>query len=78
MNIHKELSGIFAKATPEEWVAHAEKSCTKSGMSREALIDKVLDQMREDLINHDLTAIEELLKFVPDANLIGYLPEEEQ
>jgi hypothetical protein len=34
MNIHKELSRIFAKATPEEWVAHAEKSCTKSGMSK--------------------------------------------
>jgi hypothetical protein len=50
----------------------------EANMSREELIDKVLYQMREDLINHDLTAIEELLKFVPDANLIGYLPEEEQ
>jgi hypothetical protein len=29
MNIHKEISKIFEKATPEEWVAHAEKSCTK-------------------------------------------------
>jgi hypothetical protein len=45
-------------------------------MDRSELIDKVLEQMREDLINHDLTAIEELLKFVPMENLIGYLPEE--
>jgi len=29
MDIHKELSGIFAKATPEEWVAHAEQTHTK-------------------------------------------------
>ena len=45
-------------------------------MDRAELIDKVLEQMRDDLINHDLTAIEELLKFVPTENLVGFLPEE--
>jgi len=29
MDIHKELSRIFAKATPKEWVAHAEQTHTK-------------------------------------------------
>ena len=39
------------------------------------LIDLVLDQIAEDLINGDLTALEELLKAVPDTNLKSYLTE---
>jgi hypothetical protein len=39
------------------------------------LIDLVLDQIAEDLMNGDLTALEELLKAVPDTNLKSYLTE---
>jgi len=42
------------------------------------LIDQVLQQMQEDIANGDLTAIEEMLTYVPYAHLIGYLPEEKQ
>ena len=40
------------------------------------LIDKVLEQIKEDVINGDVTAIEELLKQVPIDALQSYLPEE--
>ena len=40
------------------------------------LIDAVIDQIQEDFYSGDLTALEELLKFIPEENLKGYLPEE--
>jgi hypothetical protein len=42
---------------------------------REEFIRCVLFQMREDLINNDLTRIKKLLDFVPDFELIAYIPE---
>ena len=39
-------------------------------------IDKVLEQIKADVINGDVTAIEELLKQVPIEILKSYLPEE--
>ncbi len=41
------------------------------------LIDAVIDQIEEDLFNKDISAIDELLTFVPKENLLAYLPEEE-
>lgn len=41
----------------------------------ESLIDKVLIQIQNDLEAGDLTALEELLKFIPEDKLIGFLPE---
>ena len=40
-----------------------------------SLIDRVLDQIREDVEIGDYTAIEELLKTVDTDVLVGYLPE---
>lgn len=42
------------------------------------LIDKVLQQMQRDFDDQDITAVEELLTFVPIRYLEGYLPEEEK
>lgn len=39
------------------------------------LIEKVLDQIQQDILDGDLTAIEELLSFIPNDKLAGYLPE---
>ena len=44
---------------------------------KQALIERVLEIIRHDLAIGDVTAIEELLSFVPNENLIGFLPEEE-
>lgn len=44
---------------------------------REKLVDMVLDQIVEDVGNHDLTSVAELLSFVPEENLRGYLCEDE-
>lgn len=41
----------------------------------EELIDMVLRQIKTDVEIGDLTAIAELLKFVPKKYLVGYLPE---
>lgn len=40
-----------------------------------SLIDRVLDQIQEDVEIGDLTAIEEMLKLVPTEVLVNYLPE---
>jgi|TARA_B100000085_G_scaffold149872_1_gene136253 hypothetical protein len=42
------------------------------------IIDKVIEQIRKDLEFGDTTALEELLKFTPEENLKGFLPEEEE
>jgi len=47
-------------------------------MSDEELFNRVINQLRADIAWRDFTAIEELLKFVPRANLIAYLSEEKQ
>jgi len=41
------------------------------------IIDKVIEQIRRDLDFGDTTALEELLRDVPDESLKAYLPEEE-
>lgn len=43
---------------------------------KQELIDKVLETIKADVINGDVTAIEELLKQVPLESLKSYLPEE--
>lgn len=40
------------------------------------LIDKVLEQVKKDVVIGDLTAIEKLLESVPIENLKEFLPEE--
>lgn len=42
------------------------------------LIDRVLAQVQKDIDNGDLTALEELLQYVPIDVLQGYLSEVEQ
>jgi hypothetical protein len=42
---------------------------------REEFIRCVLDQMYEDVINNRLERIKKLLDFVPDFELIAYIPE---
>jgi len=45
-------------------------------IAKQELIDKVLETIKADVINGDVTAIEELLKQVPIESLKSYLPEE--
>ena len=44
-------------------------------MTREELIDAVIEQIQQDVKNADYTAIEELLNFVPETNLKSFLSE---
>ena len=43
----------------------------------QALIDRVIEEIKNDILAGDLTAIDALLTFVPKENLIAFLPEEE-
>jgi hypothetical protein len=45
-------------------------------MTKEQLIDRVLDQIAHDVRIRDFTAIAELLEHVPENILEGYLPED--
>ena len=42
----------------------------------EALYDKVLDRIKEDVYSGDMTAVDELLKMLPKEALKGYLAED--
>ena len=42
---------------------------------KQKLIDKAIEQMKYEISMGDVTAIDELLSFVPDENLLGYLSE---
>lgn len=41
---------------------------------KQELIDKCLTEIKNDVASGDVTAIDELLKFVPTKNLLAYLP----
>ena len=41
---------------------------------KQELIDKCLIEIKNDVASGDVTAIDELLKFVPTKNLLAYLP----
>ena len=49
----------------------------KSPKSKQDLIETVVLQIRQDVHCGDYEALEELLGFMPNVNLIGYLPEED-
>lgn len=42
-----------------------------------ALIDSVIDQIKLDIVNGDMTALEEMLAYLDNAVLQNYLPEVE-
>jgi len=44
-------------------------------LTRQQLVDLVIEEIKRDVANGDLTAVEELLGFVPPDNLRGYLPD---
>jgi hypothetical protein len=44
-------------------------------MPKEELIDIVIEQIKRDIENGDVTAITELLHFVPEINLKSFLSE---
>jgi hypothetical protein len=45
-------------------------------MNKEVVIDKLIEQIKQDIEQGDTTVLAELLGFVPDINLIQGLPEE--
>jgi hypothetical protein len=44
-------------------------------MINEDLINEVLQQIKADIENEDMTAIEELIKEIPEEKLNAFLPE---
>ena len=50
----------------------------KTAVVRQMLIDSVIRQIVRDVNAHDFTAIDEMLKQVPDQYLRGFLSEGEQ
>lgn len=46
-------------------------------IKKQQLVERVIEQIKQDLAEYGVEAIEELLGFCPTKNLVGYLPEEE-
>jgi predicted transcriptional regulator len=53
-----------------------EEAKEKQRERKQELIDKCLEQIKDDVKGGDVTAIDELLMFLPTKYLKGYLPEE--
>lgn len=47
-------------------------------MSKEALVDMVIEQIRQDIEEGDVSALDELLHLVPEQFLLGFLHEPEE
>jgi hypothetical protein len=45
---------------------------------KQVLLDRVIEKIKEDFAGGDISAVEELLSFVPKKNLVGYLSEDDQ
>lgn len=56
---------------------HLRPMIRKINDATQALIDRVVEQIKDDIAMGDIEALEELLRFIPKENLIQYLPEEE-
>lgn len=47
-------------------------------VNKETIINEVIEQIKIDIQNWDISAIEELLMSCPKKNLMAYLPENKQ
>jgi len=81
----KESSGL-EDTSIEGMVEHEANWISQSGVGigscmvlptddDQSLVDKVIKHIKKDIEMGDLTAIDELLKFIPVAYLEGFLPE---
>jgi len=48
---------------------------SETNASDESLVDAVIEKIKDDIEYNDLTAIDELLHFLPKERLVGFLPE---
>ena len=71
----EELDQFMAEVNARD-AAYASAAEHYARMEQEQLIDQVLRQIVSDVEYGDLTAIEELLRCVPESNLKGYLAED--
>lgn len=60
----------------EDWLVIYKNKKPKR-KTREELIDRLIENLRDDFENGDYTVLEELLGFIPNKKLIGSLNEEE-
>lgn len=45
-------------------------------INKELVIDVLIEQIKKDILDGDVTVLAEILGFVPDGNLLHSLPEE--
>lgn len=84
ISANDEFVDALINGEPDELEASFPKPITKAKLKLQfrpielpsPLIDKVIEQMKDDIADGDCTAIEELLTLVPEEYLKGYLPEE--
>ena len=71
-NIFPSLYGVYDITPIEEALKEVQE---KQAEIKQELIDRCLSEFKNDVASGDVTAIDELLKFVPSKNLQAYLPE---
>ncbi len=64
MNIKIDVDGYLNS----EWEQHCREQ-----EEFDQLVDRVIEQIKKDMESGDLTALDELLRFVPEKNLVAFL-----
>ncbi len=54
---------------------HFAKKTAENGDKKQVLIDEVIEHIKKDILDGDVSALDELLKVIPVENLKAYLPE---
>ena len=80
-----ENGTVIANVHPDGNVQYLDDRARKDRYAQEMIIEavqeklfwRVVQRIKQDIKEGDLTAVSELLEFCPNENLIGYLPEEE-
>ena len=80
-----EPGSVIATVHPDGEVQYKDDRARKDRYAQEIIIESVqeqlyrraVDRIKQDIREGDTTAVIELLEFLPNENLIGFLPEEE-
>jgi len=74
---HEKEKIVFDCETSEGVIVVEDSGSIEECEDKDNLVEAVIDQIKSDIAIEDVTAIDELLRFIPKKNLIGYLPEED-
>lgn len=72
---HADGFNLYVAGLQQCYLDHLELMRLDKPCDKEKLVEKVVEQIKQDILGGDVEAIEELLMYTPIQFLVGYLPE---